>query len=232
VRWELGNGRCLLAEHGGRTFALTHDGNLTVMDNATGERVLAFYVPNRPLAASNTEDALVLLGSHDGQVVALKPRGSAVALARSGRSGQEAISQPGTGAEAGLVVNFGQGVGPIHYGMTGSEVREALGEPDEGSDQRRFLYQQRGLVVGFDADGQVESFQCGGLADSPEAARAMPWQCRTSEGVALWDPASRVIEIYGPASYPDERTMAYSERGAYFRLHEGRVMSIVLQRPE
>ena len=76
VRWHLDDGRCLLAENGPKTYALTHNNELAVMNNKTGTRELSFYLPDYTICARNTETSMLFLATPDGRILALAPEGS------------------------------------------------------------------------------------------------------------------------------------------------------------
>lgn len=73
LRWELPAGRYLLAEHGAKTFAMTADNQLTVMNNADKKRQVSFFVPNMKYFAVNTEDGMIFMATADGHIVSLAP---------------------------------------------------------------------------------------------------------------------------------------------------------------
>ena len=73
LRWELKNGSRFLAENGVVSYAMTHNNELTIMNNETGKRELSFYVPGMELFASNKEGAMIFMANRAGTIVALKP---------------------------------------------------------------------------------------------------------------------------------------------------------------
>ena len=73
LRWELKNGRGLLAENGPVTYAMTIDKELTIIENATGKRLLSFHVFQMDHFVRNNEDSMIFLASKTGEILALKP---------------------------------------------------------------------------------------------------------------------------------------------------------------
>jgi len=73
LRWELKNGRSMLAENGRTTYALTWDKELVLMDNVSGSRMMSFYVPEMDLHVRNKDDQMIFLASEEGTILALKP---------------------------------------------------------------------------------------------------------------------------------------------------------------
>jgi len=74
LKWELPNGAQLLAENGPVSYAITHDDELTLMDNVNGKRQLSFYVANVDLCPTNTEDNTIFLANRNGSIIALTPK--------------------------------------------------------------------------------------------------------------------------------------------------------------
>ncbi len=73
IVWNLKNGKSMLAEHGSSCYAITHDNELSVIDNQTGRHKISFYLPGVEISASNTEDNMIFLATRRGTIVALKP---------------------------------------------------------------------------------------------------------------------------------------------------------------
>lgn len=73
LRWELENGRQVLAEDGELTYVITRDNKLAIMNNSTGKRELSFFVPGMELYATNTKSAMIYMADRDGMIVALSP---------------------------------------------------------------------------------------------------------------------------------------------------------------
>ena len=73
LRWELPDGKSLLAENGSVTYAITTEKELVLMDNLKGKRILSFYVPNIDLYAPNTEDSTIFLAAKNGRIISLRP---------------------------------------------------------------------------------------------------------------------------------------------------------------
>ncbi len=71
--WELNEGEGFIAQNGTQSYVLTNRNELTVMDNATGKRVMSFFLTNIDLYATNTEDATLYLASDTGDVLTLRP---------------------------------------------------------------------------------------------------------------------------------------------------------------
>ncbi len=72
--WELPGGLQVLAEKGDAAYALTRNGEITLMDNRTGQRRLALPMSSLSLCAENTQDAGIFLSTSDGGLIALIPR--------------------------------------------------------------------------------------------------------------------------------------------------------------
>lgn len=73
LRWELPNGKALLAENGSVVYAITSDNELAVIDNVNQREIVSFYLPQTDFYASNTEDATIFLATKDGDIIALEP---------------------------------------------------------------------------------------------------------------------------------------------------------------
>ncbi len=73
VRWVLDEGLALLAQHNNLSYVLTRNQEITVMDNKLQQRKMSFYLPDVDLFARNNEDAMILLASRSGKIIALKP---------------------------------------------------------------------------------------------------------------------------------------------------------------
>jgi len=74
LRWRLQKGRCLLAENGSISYAMTVDDELAVMNNKDGKRVLSFYLPGFGLYVRNNQDPMIFLANAAGAVAALEPK--------------------------------------------------------------------------------------------------------------------------------------------------------------
>jgi len=74
VRWALDEGLALLAQHKNISYVLTRNQEITVMDNKLQRRKMSFFLPDVDLFARNNEDAMILLASRSGKIIALKPR--------------------------------------------------------------------------------------------------------------------------------------------------------------
>ncbi|MBN2375113.1 MAG: PQQ-binding-like beta-propeller repeat protein [Sedimentisphaerales bacterium] len=74
VRWTLDEGLALLAQHNNLSYVITRNQEITVMDNQLQRRKMSFYLPDVDLFARNNEDAMILLASYHGKIIALKPR--------------------------------------------------------------------------------------------------------------------------------------------------------------
>jgi len=74
LRWELPDGRAMLAENDNVVYAINAANELVVMDNTDGGGILvSFYLPQTDLYARNSEDATIFLAGKDGSLVALQP---------------------------------------------------------------------------------------------------------------------------------------------------------------
>ncbi len=72
VRWELKTGTKMLSEVGDRVFTVNEAGQMVVMNNKTGQKEYAFYMPNVDTFCSNTEDDLLLLANKTGDILVLQ----------------------------------------------------------------------------------------------------------------------------------------------------------------
>jgi len=120
LRWELKNGRAFLAEDGATTYAVAWDGQLAVMDNAAGKAKVSFFVPRMSLYASNNEDALVVLSSRDGVLLALWPQGKvrAMPVVQAPAPEKPVAGQPGPTVQPGTGAPPGAGPGEGQAGPT------------------------------------------------------------------------------------------------------------------
>ncbi len=73
LRWELKNGTSFLAQNGPTTYAITQDGQMTLMNNNTGKRIASFFIHDMELYTVNKENAMIFLASKNGDIVAIKP---------------------------------------------------------------------------------------------------------------------------------------------------------------
>lgn len=73
LRWELENGRQMLAEDGELTYVITRDNKLAIMNNSTGKRELSFLIPGMDFYATNTKSSMIYMANRDGRIVALRP---------------------------------------------------------------------------------------------------------------------------------------------------------------
>ena len=74
LRWTCPNGRALLAEHQQRSYVITRDKRLTIMDNNAARPILSFHVSALDLYAPNTVNSMIFLANRAGRVVALQPQ--------------------------------------------------------------------------------------------------------------------------------------------------------------
>ena len=89
-----------------KTYIITYDQELTVVENRTGTRQVGFFVPKVNLFAQNNETPAIYMASADGAILALKPaRASIPGIPPPISSAEtteavtaEASSEPGTGA--------------------------------------------------------------------------------------------------------------------------------------
>ena len=72
VRWELKKGTKMLSEVGDRVFAVNEAGQMVVMNNKTGNKEYAFYMPNVNIFYSNTEDDMLILANLTGDIMVLQ----------------------------------------------------------------------------------------------------------------------------------------------------------------
>ena len=71
--WELPLGKTLLARNGDHSYVITLDNELTLMNNATGQRVVSFFLRNVTLHTTNLEDSRIFLASPQGDILTLRP---------------------------------------------------------------------------------------------------------------------------------------------------------------
>ena len=72
VRWELKKGTQMLSEVGDRVFTVNEAGQMVVMNNKTGQKEYAFYLPNVDTFCSNTEDDMLILANKTGDIMVLQ----------------------------------------------------------------------------------------------------------------------------------------------------------------
>lgn len=73
LRFQLNNGRCLLAEADSVIYTLTADNELTAMDARSGGKIISFYLQDFTIPAQNTQNSRIFLATENGAVIALQP---------------------------------------------------------------------------------------------------------------------------------------------------------------
>ncbi len=72
VVWELNRGTQFLCESNSKVFAVNDAGQMVIMNNATGNKELAVYLPNVDVYYSNTQDDLLILANKSGDIMVLQ----------------------------------------------------------------------------------------------------------------------------------------------------------------
>ena len=177
--------------------------------------------PNRKEMAANLVNAINLEAIIPGSAVAGQSAKNAIAAnAPKTPKGRGATKAGGTAQPTTILE--GVGFGAFHVGASADELSKALGEPDQGSDQRWLKWMSR------------HHLHC--LMDEKRGAvelRFEPgFQFPLASGIHFGSTENALVAAYGK---PDNTKVAgtaklveYDGRGVLFWLHDGRVGQIVV----
>ena len=124
----------------------------------------------------------------------------------------------------------GVGVGPIKFGMTMDEVKQALGEPDRASG-KALEYLSLGLAVTpSKRDGTVGAIMMG---DGNGSYLVDRFKGATKEGIRMKSTRQEIVAAYGePESAENEpggqEVLHYDSGRTQYTLKDGRLVHIIL----
>jgi hypothetical protein len=131
-----------------------------------------------------------------------------------------------------MAIQPGVSVGKLHAGMTLSQVRAALGEPQRTTPSA-LEYTRFGLAVVHDPDGIVQAVMCGDVVgnNGPLVAR---FTGRTKEGIGLGSTREELVKAYGEPSKEEKfvgarESMRYETLGMTFSLEAGKVHHMIVR---
>ena len=125
----------------------------------------------------------------------------------------------------------GVGVGPIKFGMTMDEVKQALGEPDR-MHGKALEYLSLGLaVVVSKQDGTVGAIMIG---DGNGSYLVDRFKGATKEGICMKSTRQEIIAAYGApedtaSEVPGFETLNYDSGRTEYSLKDGRLVHIALR---
>jgi hypothetical protein len=165
--------------------------------------------------------------------------GALLALSCSSVPRESAPRATGTvGPQDDFVVRPNDGLGPVKFGSTQDQVRDACGEPDRGADGQAWEYLSRGFAVVFDKPGNVRSICCGDgcLRGSPPTVSPLvaAFKARTAQGVGMGSSRAMIESAFGKTEAeqpaPDYLVLTYPKIGTRFTLYQGKLIHIMMQR--
>ena len=124
------------------------------------------------------------------------------------------------------------GVGPIKFGMTMDDVKNALGVPDPAPG-KPLQYSSQGLaVLPNNADGTVGAIMMG---DTGGGQLVEKFKGATKEGIKMKSTRQEIVTAYGqPESAKDTadglEELRYDSGRTQYKLKAGRVVHITLRR--
>jgi len=141
----------------------------------------------------------------------------------------------GTVATAGtnstMLIEPNIAVGPVHAGMTVTQVIATLGEPQR-RPSNSLEYTRLGLAVMPGPDGIVQVVMCGDVIGI-NGPFAKVFMGRTKEGIGMYSTREEVIRAYGEATASEKmrgglESLQYEPLGMTFTLEAGKVHHIIV----
>jgi hypothetical protein len=126
----------------------------------------------------------------------------------------------------------GVGLGPVKFGMTRQQVRQALGKPDKEEARGTSLaYLSRGYSVMVSPFRGVTMITC--FTQQTFAIQVRDYQGKTTEGIAMGSRRDEVERAYGKPDRiemngPQTTYLGYRDRGLDFVLFNDKVVQFTL----
>lgn len=131
-----------------------------------------------------------------------------------------------------LLIEPGVSVGKVRTGMTLSQVRTELGEPQRATPNA-LEYTALGFAVMPGPDGEVQVVMCGDVVGN-SGPLVRKFTGRTKEGIGLGSTRESVVKAYGEPSKDEKflgarESMRYDSLGITFSLEDGKVHHMIIR---
>ena len=134
-----------------------------------------------------------------------------------------------------LVIELGEGVGPIKFGMQKEEIVKFLGKPDKTNEKEQVLnyVESKGISLFVTSDKGVTTIDC--WSENYPLGKAKNFNGKTKEGVGMNTRRAEITAAYGQ---PDKissngplTTLHYVKLNAQFSLVDDKLVNLKMSVP-